>query len=297
MNGIFNVLKPSGMSSSEVITRLRRLAGQKKMGHIGTLDPAAAGVLPVMAGRATRLFDVLNDHGKEYLWECRLGVETDTLDAEGQVVRRLPVPDLTDEDVRAALRDMTGCITQVPPLYSALVYQGKKLYDLARKGKAVPEIKSREVVIDEAELVERPAPDRLLVRIRCSKGTYVRSYCRDLAERLGTCGTVSCLLRTRTGSYGLEEAWTLPQLEERAAAGGLAGCMQPLDETLAFLPAIELPDDAFHAITNGVAAPYAGSLPDGLVRLHCRGQLIGLGRESWAKDRPGVKVSIFLMES
>ena len=297
MNGIFNVLKPSGMSSSEVITRLRRLAGQKKMGHIGTLDPAAAGVLPVMAGRATRLFDVLNDHGKEYLWECRLGVETDTLDAEGQVVRRLPVPDLTDEDVRAALRDMTGRITQVPPLYSALVYQGKKLYDLARKGKAVPEIKSREVVVGEAELVERPASDRLLVRIQCSKGTYVRSYCRDLAERLGTCGTVSCLLRTRTGGYSLEEAWTLPELEERAAAGDLAGCMQPLDETLAFLPAVELPDAAFHAVTNGVAAPYAKPLPDGLLRLRCRGQLIGLGRGCWAKDRPGVKVSIFLMES
>ena len=214
-NGIMNVYKEAGYTSHDVVARLRGICKMKKIGHTGTLDPAAVGVLPVCLGSGTKLCDMLTDWDKEYIAVLHLGVVTDTQDMTGRIIREWD-PEVTgslrEEAVRAAVMGFLGEYDQIPPMYSALKIGGKKLYELARAGKEV-ERRPRRVQIRELEIQEMELP-RVTMRIVCSKGTYIRTLCHDIGERLGCGGAMESLVRSRVGIFGIEEALTLEQIED-----------------------------------------------------------------------------------
>lgn len=212
MDGFINVLKPPGMTSSDAVLFVRRLLPRKTaVGHGGTLDPDAAGVLPVCVGRATRLFDYIIDKTKVYIGELCLGVTTDTADASGKVLETRPVRASAD-DVKHVLPEFTGHIWQVPPMYSALKRDGRPLYELARRGETL-DIPAREVVVHGVEYLCETAPGRHLLAIECGKGVYIRSLMRDIGERLGDGGHMSFLLRARAGAFTVNDAYTLDELK------------------------------------------------------------------------------------
>ena len=219
IHGIVIIHKEKGFTSHDVVAKLRGICGQKKIGHTGTLDPEATGVLPVCLGSGTKLCDMLTDKDKEYVTELLLGVETDTQDMTGTVLARHPVS-VSQEQVREAVLSFGGSYMQVPPMYSALKINGKKLYELAREGKEV-ERRAREVRIEEIEILQMQLP---VVRLRvvCSKGTYIRTLCADIGQKLGCGGVMESLVRTRVGKFSLEEALTLEQLQELKDQGRLA---------------------------------------------------------------------------
>ncbi len=229
MDGIFNINKPVGMTSHDVVARVRRLAKQKRVGHAGTLDPAASGVLPILLGQATRVAEYLSESGKEYRATIRFGVVTDTYDAEGTVVRTAPVT-LTREAIEAALPGFLGWQMQVPPVYSAIKREGQPLYKLARAGEAV-EVEARRVEIQALKIVSWEPPD-LVLDVTCSKGTYIRSLAYDLGERLGPGAHLAGLVRTRSGPFHLESAITLETLERALVEGTWADHLFAPDEAL-----------------------------------------------------------------
>ena len=217
-NGIMNVYKEAGYTSHDVVARLRGICKMKKIGHTGTLDPEAVGVLPVCLGSGTKLCDMLTDWDKEYIAVLRLGVVTDTQDMTGQVQRRCTVEQaeaLTNDQVSRAVLDFVGEYGQVPPMYSALKVNGKRLYELARAGKEV-ERRPRKVQIREIEIQNLELP-QVKMRVVCSKGTYIRTLCHDIGERLGCGGAMESLVRSRVGIFGIEDALTLDQIEELSA--------------------------------------------------------------------------------
>ena len=211
INGMIVIFKEAGFTSHDVVAKMRGICGQKKIGHTGTLDPMATGVLPVCLGSATKLCDMLADRDKEYEAVLRLGVETDTQDITGQVLAQRPVK-ITEEEARNAALSFVGEYWQTPPMYSALKVNGRKLYELAREGREV-ERRARRVKIREIEILALELP---LVRMRvvCSKGTYIRTLCHDIGEQLGCGGAMESLTRSRVGIFGIEEALTLEQLEK-----------------------------------------------------------------------------------
>lgn len=211
MDGILNLNKPLKMTSQTAVTRVKRALGAKKAGHAGTLDPDATGVLLICLNKATRLFDTLQTHDKEYVTTLTLGVETDTYDAAGAVVERRDVPALAPSDIEAVLDEFRGDILQVPPMYSALKRGGQPLYKLARKGETV-EREARRVRISELELLSVALPE-IRLRVVCSKGTYIRSLAHDIGERLECGGHLSALTRTRSGPFRVEDALSLSEIE------------------------------------------------------------------------------------
>ena len=289
MNGVVNIIKPAGMSSSDVVARMRRILGQKRVGHLGTLDPAAAGVLPILVGKATRLFDYLSMHNKEYIAEFCLGAETDTLDAEGTVTERLPW-DGDAARLSSALDAFTGVIDQVPPQYSAVKLGGRKAYDLARKGECAS-MPVRQVAIHRLELM-RVEGDRAWVRIDCEKGTYVRSLCRDIARAVGTRGYLTYLLRTQSGAYRLEDGLTLAQAAVLAARGCLP--VEPMEDAVAFLPALSVAADRERGLRNGLRPPLAALPQHPHVRVYCGGAFFGIGHGQIGERGPELKLDLYL---
>ncbi|HEX6541321.1 MAG TPA: tRNA pseudouridine(55) synthase TruB [Ktedonobacterales bacterium] len=209
IDGIFNIDKPVGITSHDVVARMRRMAGQKRVGHAGTLDPAASGVLPILMGQATRVAEYLSESGKAYRATIRFGIVTNTYDAEGEVVRASPVV-LTREEITAALPEFLGDQLQRPPLYSALKRDGQRLYALARAGQTI-EVEPRPIHIDTIDLVDWTSPT-LVLDITCGKGTYIRSLAYDLGERLGPGAHLAALIRTRSGPFTLANSITLDEL-------------------------------------------------------------------------------------
>lgn len=212
VNGIINVYKEKGYTSFDVVAKLRGIFKQKKIGHTGTLDPDAEGVLPVCLGKATKVCDLLTDKSKEYEAVMLLGIVTDTQDISGSVLEKKQVC-VTEEAVREAVMSFVGDYQQVPPMYSALKVNGKKLCDLAREGKTV-ERKARPVVIHSIEIEEIALP-RVKMKVFCSKGTYIRTLCQDIGEKLGCGACMETLLRTRVSEFRLEEAMKLAEIEQR----------------------------------------------------------------------------------
>jgi len=208
--GVLLVDKPQGLTSHDVVDRIRRLYQTRRVGHAGTLDPMATGLLIVLVGKATKASQFLMSQDKEYLGEATLGVVTDTQDAEGETLETNPVPELTEAQVRAALASMLGEQSQVPPMHSAKKVGGQKLYDLARKGIEVAR-EPRAIRIDEFELLSWQSP-KINFRVRCTKGTYVRTLAYDLGRKLGPGAHLSMLRRTRSGRLDLTRGHTLPQL-------------------------------------------------------------------------------------
>ena len=236
IHGIVIIHKEKGFTSHDVVAKLRGICGQKKIGHTGTLDPEATGVLPVCLGSGTKLCDMLTDKDKEYVTELLLGVETDTQDMTGTVLARHPVS-VSQEQVREAVLSFGGSYMQVPPMYSALKINGKKLYELAREGKEV-ERRAREVRIEEIEILQMQLP---VVRLRvvCSKGTYIRTLCADIGQKLGCGGVMESLVRTRVGKFSLEEALTLEQLQELKDQGRLAEAVAPVESVFGSCPVLD----------------------------------------------------------
>lgn len=250
INGIIIVNKETGFTSHDVVAKLRGICGQKKIGHTGTLDPAAIGVLPVCLGSGTKLCDMLTDRDKEYVAELLLGVETDTQDTTGSVLRESPVT-VTEEEVSRACLSFLGDYDQIPPMYSALKVDGKKLYELARAGKEV-ERKARRVRILELEILEMRLPV-VKLRVVCSKGTYIRTLCSDIGQKLGCGGAMQSLQRTKVGRFRLEDALTLGELQQLKDSGELERVVQPVDSLFEETPALHVTAEAARLLENGNA--------------------------------------------
>lgn len=237
-NGILNINKPEGWTSQDVVAKLRGRLHIRRVGHTGTLDPMATGVLPVCFGKATRIIEYYDDDFKTYEAEMKLGMVTDTLDSTGTVLETKPV-DVSEEDVIQTIDSFRGWITQIPPKYSALKVNGKPLYKYAREGVEV-EIKSRKIYVEDIQPVEvNLRENRILFRVTCSKGTYIRTICDDIGKKLGCGGTMTALRRTQSGCFRVEEARTLPEILEMTDEE-LERCVIPMDKTLVHLGRIEL---------------------------------------------------------
>ncbi len=250
MNGIIVVDKERGFTSHDVVAKLRGMCGQKKVGHTGTLDPEATGVLPVCLGTGTRLCGMLADHDKEYVAELLLGVETDTQDITGSVVARRAV-ETGREQVAEAVGHFVGDYMQIPPMYSALKVEGKRLYELARAGREV-ERSPRPVKIHELEILEYRLPV-VVLRVACSKGTYIRTLCADIGARLGCGGTMQSLRRTRVGDFRLEDAHGLRELQALKDEGRLGEVLRPVDSVFTGCPALHVREEFRRLLDNGNA--------------------------------------------
>lgn len=237
-NGILNINKPEGWTSQDVVAKLRGRLHLRRVGHTGTLDPMATGVLPVCFGKATRIIEYYDDDFKTYEAEMKLGMVTDTLDITGTVLETKSV-DVSEEDVIQAIDSFRGWITQIPPKYSALKVNGKPLYKYAREGVEV-EIKSRKIYVADIQAMEvNLGENRILFRVTCSKGTYIRTICDDIGKKLGCGGTMTALQRIQSGCFRVEDARTLPEILEMTDEE-LERCVIPMDETLVHLGRIEL---------------------------------------------------------
>lgn len=248
MNGVINVYKEKGYTSHDVVARLRGILKQKKIGHTGTLDPEAEGVLPVCLGSATKLCDMLTDKRKEYIAELLLGVTTDTQDMTGKLLSEVKV-DITCEEAEQAIMSFLGEYEQLPPMYSACKVNGKRLYELAREGKEV-ERKPRKVTIYELELLSVKLPE-IKIRVLCSKGTYIRTLCHDIGAKLGCGAAMKSLLRTQVERFSLEGAKKLSEIETLAKADRVSDIVVSIEEMFSQLPAITVKEPYEKAVQNG----------------------------------------------
>jgi tRNA pseudouridine55 synthase len=249
MDGILNINKPWGRTSFSVVAMVRRLTGERRIGHAGTLDPAATGVLPVCLGQGTRIVEFLMDATKTYRAEIELGVETDTYDASGRVTMKRDVSKISLEKVGEALRAFRGLIQQTPPMYSAVKYQGKPLYKLARAGIKV-ERKSRPARIEHIELTGWQPPVAT-IEVVCGKGTYIRSLAHDLGQALGCGASLRSLVRLRCGLFHIDSAVSVHQLEDAVHCGYWQHYLHPIDSVLSHWKAVIVSDDGVQAIRNG----------------------------------------------
>ena len=248
MDGILIINKEKGYTSHDVVACLRGILHQKKIGHTGTLDPNAEGVLPVCLGRATKVCELLTDTDKTYEAVLRLGVVTDTQDLTGRVLAQSDaVPG--EEEVVSAIRSFEGELEQIPPMYSAIKIGGRKLVDLARAGKEV-ERPARRVTVYRIRILEMDLP-RVRMEVSCSKGTYIRTLCHDIGQKLGCGGAMEALVRTRAAGFGREEALTLGKVEALAAAGELESRLVPLERIFADLPRFQIAAEHAKALQNG----------------------------------------------
>lgn len=273
MNGVINFLKPPGMSSNGAVVFLRGLLGVKKTGHAGTLDPGACGVLPICVGKATRISDYLMGSEKEYIAEISFGKATDTGDSYGAVTQASNAP-LPDADaVKLLLQSFIGHTKQQTPAYSAVKHQGQKLYKLARRGIAVPQMQ-RDIVIHSAEHLEQTGENAHLIRIVCGKGTYIRTLCTDIGERLGLPSYMSLLVRTKCAGLDIGQAYTADALVQMK--GAFEGALLPMDGFLSGLARIDASARDRRLLFNGVAVSYDGQNVT-KARVYADGSLLGIG--------------------
>jgi len=282
MNGVINVLKPPGMTSSDVVVNLKKKLRIKKVGHTGTLDPAAAGVLPICFGKATKLAEYITSERKVYRAEMVLGIETNTYDADGKVISQTDkLPDINK--IREVFAQYQGNIRQKPPLYSAIKYRGRPMYALAREGHRV-DIPYREVTLFKNSIIRFIAPNRVFFEVECSKGTYIRSLCHDMGKAMGCGAHLSFLLRIRNGMFSIEESWTLDEIERYAAMDMLYKIVIPMDQSISHLGAVFIQDSMYNRIINGskISCDYIEKIENmketgNPVRVYCNNQFIGIG--------------------
>ncbi len=275
MNGVLIVNKPQGWTSHDVVAKLRGIYREKRIGHSGTLDPMATGVLVVFLGRATRAVELCENDEKEYIAGLRLGVVTNTQDVTGEILEEHPVS-VSDETLLAALEGFKGPQQQIPPMYSAVKIGGKKLYELARKGQSV-ERKPRSITIEALELMERQDTD-CLIRVQCSKGTYVRTLCHDIGGALGTGGCLYSLERTRAGRFTLADAVTLEEIQTARDENRHLELLRPVDSLFSQYPEITLEGKNERRCKNGTDIP-GMDLPEGIYRVYGpEGEFLMLGQ-------------------
>ncbi|MDD4689219.1 MAG: tRNA pseudouridine(55) synthase TruB [Eubacteriales bacterium] len=258
MNGIINVYKPLGISSHGVVSRVRHILNMKRVGHTGTLDPMAEGVLPICVGQGTKASDMLTDSDKQYRAVLRLGVTTDSQDMQGAIIEEREV-NCTEDQIRAVVGGFIGEISQIPPMYSAIKVDGKKLYELARKGIEI-ERSPRQITIKNIVVEEVNLPFVTLL-VDCSKGTYIRTLCHDIGERLGTGGAMDSLVRTKAGGFSIEDAISLEQLEADGGEKHLVG----LNQVFGIYPAVIADEKAQARVLNGQTLKF--DVPQGTYRV------------------------------
>jgi tRNA pseudouridine55 synthase len=269
MDGILNINKPWGKTSFSIVSLVKRLSGEKRVGHAGTLDPAATGVLPVCLGQGTRVVEFLMEAPKSYRAEIELGVATDTHDATGTVISRGDPSKITKKKLLSALDSFRGLIEQTPPMYSAVKHEGKPLYELARFGIKVPR-KSRKRWVYRLELLDWHSPVAT-VEVECGKGTYIRSLADDLGQLLGCGASLKSLTRLKCGIFAIEDAITIPQLEEGFRHGYWERFLYPIDSVLSGWGAVVVDDTAAEAIKNGRPPALEGAeLPASVAGNRCR---------------------------
>ena len=283
ITGILVINKPTTWTSNDVVAKVRRLAGQKRVGHAGTLDPLAEGVLPVLRGRATRLTEYIQAGRKTYRAVVKLGIATETDDAEGEVAVTQDVPSLTAEDLESGFQKFRGDILQTPPRYSALKVGGQRAYDVARRGGAVA-LPPRPVTIYALRLIHL-SQDELTLEVKCSKGTYVRALARDLAAELGTVGHLRSLLRTRVGPFTLEKALTLDELAVR----GVPRALLPASAAIPDAPTFYATEDQTRLLSNGHPLPLGEGLAAEAIWVYDpANRLIGLASSDGNHLRPRI---------
>ena len=250
MNGFLIANKPTGITSSNLVVFVRkRLPRGTAIGHGGTLDPEASGVLPLCIGSATRLFDYIIDKKKTYVAEVQLGAITDTQDATGSVIEERAVH-TTEDELRGVLKEFVGEIEQIPPMYSAIKRGGRRLYQLARKGETI-EVEPRRCRVDDVRLLEKTGENKYRIRVDCGKGVYIRTLCHDIGNRLGCGAHMASLERVAAGVFTIEDALTREEIDAAYQDGTLENKLLPLDAPLGHLPAVHLSEAARHAVING----------------------------------------------
>ena len=286
MDGVLNIRKEKGFTSFDVVAKLRGILHMKKIGHTGTLDPEAEGVLPVVLGKATKLVDLLTDKQKTYEALMHLGLETDTQDMTGTVLCEKTV-EVSEEEVAAVIRGFVGEYKQIPPMYSALKVDGKKLYELAREGKTV-ERKARTVHFYEIDIKEINLP-YVRFSVTCSKGTYIRTLCHDIGQKLGCGGCMEELIRTRSGNFTWEDSMTLTEVEEAVKDGTIEDRVIRIGQVLKDYPEIFCTREGDRLLENGNALTeyfVKGSHKEGWVRMcDSQGEFKGIYQWDEAKNR------------
>jgi len=292
MNGIIIIDKPASWTSHDVVAKLRGALKQKnsamtkhhtamprhRVGHGGTLDPMATGVLPVFIGRATRAAEFCENAEKEYLAEIQLGITTDTQDITGRVLSKNDV-NVAIEDLKAVLPRFTGTQKQIPPMYSAIKKDGQKLYDLARKGIDIPR-EPREIFISKLEIIQEPMSSKhtYTLQVICSKGTYIRTLCHDIGTAIGCGGTLSALKRTRAGVYSINNAHTLNKVFAALLTDSVSTVLLPVDSIFAEYPAISLATSELSAVKNGAPCKTKEDTENGKYRVYAPdGEFLLLG--------------------
>ncbi|MCR3956068.1 MAG: tRNA pseudouridine(55) synthase TruB [Gudongella sp.] len=295
MDGIINFFKPAGMTSHDAVAYFRRILGTRKVGHTGTLDPMATGVLPICVGKGTKVSEYLLGVDKEYIAELTLGTSSDTQDSTGTVVKT-SYKLVTEEQIQDAFNSFRGEIDQIPPMYSAKKIGGKKLYELARDGIEV-ERKSRRINIKELRILNNQDNGRVTFYTRCSKGTYIRTICNDLGELLGTYGHMSYLLRVGVGDFKVEDSYgmdTLDGMDKEA----LQNIIQPIDSAILFMESIKLDGSYLKPLTNGVRVELGegiGVTAGKLHRIYVSDKFIGIGKIMEENDRTTLKMDKVLI--
>lgn len=297
VSGVLIINKHAGVTSHRIISACRKLFDTSRVGHTGTLDPMATGVLPVLIGRAVKASDYLMMHDKEYVCEMKLGLTTDTEDITGEVLTEsADIPE--EEEVLAACRSFVGKIAQIPPMYSAIKVGGRKLVDIAREGREV-ERKPRDVEIYALD-AKKITHDIYSLRVACSKGTYIRTLCSDIGKKLGCGAVMSSLVRTKTGQFTLDDCVTIEQLDAMTFEERLL-LPKPVESLFAELPSLSIPD-YYAKLLRGGAELYQKKLKcsfaEGqLIRIYQRGQFIALGRAGMSGDTPVIKQEkLFVLE-
>jgi len=298
LNGVLHAIKPPGMTSSNVVVALKKILNTRKIGHTGTLDPGACGVLFICLGRATKISGYLMNGNKTYIAEFKFGFETDTLDSYGTVTRHAEKP-VSYAELKETCRAFCGEIEQVPPMVSAIKLNGRKMYELARKGKEI-KLPARRVTIYSIDLLEySEAKSSCLLKIVCSKGTYIRSLAADMAQSMGTAGHVSFLLRTSAGDGDIRDAYTLDEIRSMAEKDDF-GFIKPVDDALAGYKSCRLDDYLFPIVTTGTPIELnrirnASDVPEGEdIRVYCGDELIGMGHAEGGILR--IKTMIYLRD-
>lgn len=282
MNGFINVLKPPGMTSHDVVYYIRKTLNIKKVGHTGTLDPNAAGVLPICIGKATKVSQYLINKNKKYRAELTLGISTDSQDLYGKIINESN-KSVSEKDIRDTINKFVGEIDQTPPMFSAKKHKGKKLYEYAREGEEI-KVPSRKVIINKIDIIRIMDNSKILFDVDCSKGTYIRTLCNDIGMSLGTFGVMSFLLRSEVENFNIENAYTLEDIKIKSEQGNIKDIIFPIDFPLINYDKLELDEKYFKILTNGGRIPLY-ELPENisntknskLLRIYSNSEFIGFG--------------------
>lgn len=280
MNGTINLFKPKGITSHDAVYKMRRILGIKKIGHTGTLDPNATGVLPLCIGKGTRISEYLLDVDKEYIGELTLGIATDTQDMDGEVIEHSSKK-VNADDIYNVFDRFKGEIDQIPPMYSALKRNGKKLYELARKGTIV-ERPPRKINIYDLKIHNIIDNKKIIFYVKCSRGTYVRTLCHDIGKKLGTYGYMSYLIRIGVGDFNIEDSYSLDYLKT-LNEDELKSIICPIDESINHLDYLVVEDKFYNGLINGNIIPMKNNISKHYktntpIKIYCSNAFVGIGR-------------------